>query len=56
MLLLKLRALVADKELVVARANMETQRYGEWSMDHQTIAAAIQADIEAVLRQIDEES
>ncbi len=32
--MLKIRSLIADKEMVTAQANYETLRFGEWRMDY----------------------
>lgn len=43
---LKIRSLIADKELVIAEANMSTSRHGEWMRDFGSEARRIDDDIE----------
>jgi len=45
---LKIRSLIADKEMITAQANYETQRFGEWRMDYPGWHDQIDKEIEAL--------
>lgn len=50
--LLRIRSLIADKEMVTARANLDLQRGGDWCQDyqewHRQIDLGIEAEIDAL--------
>ncbi len=53
LILLKIRSLIANKEMVTARANLDLARGGEWIQDYLAWQAHIDSEIsqlEAALR------
>jgi hypothetical protein len=49
--LLRIRALVADKEMLVSRANNDLAVGGYWLGDYEGWAREIQGEIDAILKQ-----
>lgn len=48
--LLRIRSLIADKEMVAATANRELQQFGEWQCDHQEHHYEIDQQIEELIK------
>ena len=50
LVMLRIRSLIADKEMVTATANRELQQFGEWQCDHQEHHREINQQIEELIK------
>lgn len=50
-LILRIRSLIADKEMVTAQANHDLARFGEWRFDYSAQNDLINAEINALLEE-----
>ena len=55
LLALRIRSLIADKEMVTATANLDIKRGGEWRCDYQAWYREIDAKIEALFSEANDE-
>ena len=55
LLALRIRSLIADKEMVTATANLDLTRGGEWRCDYQAWHGEIDAKIEALFSEANAE-
>ena len=49
--MLRIRSLIADKEMVTAQANLDLARSGEWRCDYAAWHGQIDAEIKELLKQ-----
>lgn len=47
--ILKIRSLIADKEMVIAQANHDLARFGAWQFDYSAQNGQIDAEIQELL-------
>ena len=53
---LRIRSLIADKEMVTAQANLDLARGGEWRCDYAAWHGQIDAEIQQLLKQANDQA
>lgn len=53
--LLKIRSLIADKEMVIATANMDLTRGDQWRCDYSSWQQSINAEIAELMKELEGE-
>jgi hypothetical protein len=55
LLALKIRSLIADKEMIVASANRDITQYGEWRTDYNAWHMQTESELQALLSEANTE-